>query len=101
MRMQQKKQTIPKSLRANVWVHYNGKKFNSKCYIDWCKTIITPFDFEVGHDIPESKGGKTCLANLRPICVSCNRSMSNIYTITEYCEKFRNTKKSFWKCCFS
>jgi len=43
--------------------------------------MIDVFNFHVGHDIPESKGGTLDLYNLYPICGKCNRSMSNNYTI--------------------
>ena len=46
--------------------------------------LITPFTFECGHNIPESKGGTSDIDNLRPICGNCNRSMSNSYTIDEF-----------------
>ncbi len=78
------KQKIPKALREQVWIHYIGKKYDSKCYINWCTNRINPFDFESGHNIPESKGGQVTLENLRPICTRCNRSMSDKYTIDEW-----------------
>jgi len=84
------KKTIPAALRQQVWLKVNGENFNAKCYISWCKNIITPFKYEVGHNIPESKGGNLDIDNLFPICGSCNRSMSNNYTIDE----FSNLSKS-------
>lgn len=79
-----KKKTIPKSLKENVWLYYIGEKFTGKCSIQWCNKNITPFNFETGHNIPESKGGVTSIHNLRPICASCNKSMGNRYTIDEF-----------------
>jgi 5-methylcytosine-specific restriction endonuclease McrA len=78
------KKTIPKSLRNSVWETYIGRKFEGKCHVDWCTNVITPFTFEVGHNIPESKGGETTLDNLRPICTQCNKSMGNKYTIEQF-----------------
>ena len=78
------KATIPKALREQVWIHYMGTKFQTKCLIPWCKNTISVFDFEVGHNIPESKGGSLEIKNLRPICARCNRSMSDNYTIDEW-----------------
>lgn len=75
---------IPGALRQQVWLFYIGEKFNNKCQVVWCKNIITPFTFEVGHNIPESRGGSTDISNLRPICSSCNKSMGNNYTIDEF-----------------
>lgn len=84
------KKSIPKALREQVWIHHFGYKFRHKCYIGWCSNVINVFDFHVGHNIPESKGGKTCLENLRPICSRCNLSMSAQYTITEWQKLHRN-----------
>lgn len=93
------KKAIPKALKSMVWLHWNGKKFECKCNVSWCKNKITPFDFEAGHNIPESKGGATTIQNLRPICSSCNKSMGNLYTIDEFDKQFR--PKSSWNCCLS
>lgn len=82
------KKTIPKALKTAVWLTYVGEKFEMKCTVSWCKTLITPFTFETGHNIPESKGGKTDVSNLRPICGQCNKSMGNRYTIDEFSSVF-------------
>ena len=42
------------------------------------------FNFHVGHNIPESKGGDMVLENLRPICQGCNLSMGSQFTIDEW-----------------
>jgi len=92
------KTKIPKALREQVWIHFNGKIYEHKCYVYWCKNVIDVFNFQVGHNIPESKGGPTVLENLRPICSSCNLSMGNRYTIDEW-NKLGNTeniKRSRW-----
>ena len=78
------KKKIPKALREQVWRSQCGDVFEAKCYVTWCKNRITVFDYEVGHNIPESKGGTLELKNLRPLCTQCNRSMSNHYTIDEW-----------------
>ena len=76
-----RKKTIPVKLKQQLWLNHFGKVFESKCFINWCDNIINVFDFEAGHDIPESKGGKIDLHNLYPICSKCNKSMGNRYTI--------------------
>jgi len=83
-----KKKVISKKLREEVWLKYFGKKFSSKCPIQWCTREISVFAFEVGHNIPESKGGKTTIDNLIPICGDCNRSMGDRYTIDEFSKEF-------------
>ena len=93
-----KKQSIPKAIKEQVWVKYFGKKFEHKCYIDWCDNTINVFNFHVGHDKPESKGGKLTIENLRPICSRCNHSMGNKYTIKQW-NKIGQTDVSC--CCFS
>lgn len=85
---------IPLALREQVWLLYNGEReFKHKCWVKWCENIITPFNFEVGHNIPKSKGGTIDIDNLRPICGKCNRSMSDSYTIDEFSELSKRTNK--------
>ena len=79
-----KKDKIPKALREQVWITYLGNRFSTKCTISWCKNRINAFDFHVGHNIPESKGGTLEISNLRPICARCNLSMSDNYSINEW-----------------
>ena len=78
------KDKIPKALREQVWLTHIGKKYDSKCYISWCNNRITVFDFQSGHNVPESKGGVTDISNLRPICSRCNSSMNDTYTIDQW-----------------
>jgi 5-methylcytosine-specific restriction endonuclease McrA len=78
------KQKIPKALREQIWLRDMGKKYEGKCKIIWCENKISVFDFQCGHDTPESHGGETILENLVPICSRCNLSMSNTYTIKEW-----------------
>jgi hypothetical protein len=82
------KKTIPKALREQVWLHSLGPQFSAKCKIPWCENTITVFDFQCGHNIPESKGGTTTIDNLIPICSRCNGSMGNHYTIEEWSNHF-------------
>jgi len=83
---------IPKALREQVWLKYNGKTFETKCLVKWCNNKINVFDFHVSHNIPESRGGLTVIDNLRPLCSRCNQSMGNKYTIDEW-DKFGVTDK--------
>lgn len=95
--------SIPKALREQTWLRYNGSKFTAKCNVDWCTNKITPFTFEVGHNVPVSKGGTTDIDNLRPICPGCNRSMGNKYTIDQFSQlsKHRQTNKKHKCACLS
>ena len=78
------KQKIPKALREQIWLRDIGKKYEGKCKITWCENKMSVFDFQCGHDLPESHGGQTILENLVPICSRCNLSMSNTYTIKQW-----------------
>lgn len=75
---------MPKRIREVVWNTYNGETYSSKCYVPWCSNVINVFNYQVGHDIPESKGGTYDIGNLRPICSNCNLSMGNKWTIQEW-----------------
>jgi len=81
------KQKIPKALREQVWIVHAGKVFERKCLTEWCNNTMTVFDFQCGHNIPESKKGKTDISNLVPICSRCNLSMGNQFTFTEWCKQ--------------
>lgn len=101
------KTKIPRALREQVWIKYSDKQFQIKCVVSWCNNRINAFDFQVGHNIPESKGGKTDIANLRPICSRCNLSMSNKYSIDEWSKISRPhivedvpIIRSTWWCCW-
>jgi|TARA_X000000368_G_C22635730_1_gene538707 hypothetical protein len=78
------KKNIPKAIREQCWIQSFGEVFNHSCYINWCENEINVFDFHVGHDKPESKGGTLNINNLKPICARCNLSMSSNYTIQEW-----------------
>lgn len=79
-----KKKKIPSRLRKDIWTEYNGYVFNSKCHIRWCRKSLDVFQFQAGHNIPESKGGSLSINNMRPICGECNHSMGSNYTIDEW-----------------
>jgi hypothetical protein len=85
---------LPKRIREVVWNTYNGETYSSKCYVPWCNNIINVFNYQVGHDIPESKGGTYDIGNLRPICSNCNLSMGNKWTIQEWGKLVNRNDKS-------
>lgn len=95
-----RKGNIPKAIREQCWIQSFGKSFEHKCYIQWCDNLINPFDFHVGHDVPESEGGTLDITNLKPICARCNLSMSNNYTIQEWNNLSEGKKNKKWfNCC--
>ena len=88
-----KKKTIPKGVREQCWLTVFGKSFEHMCFIPWCQNMINVWDFHVGHDEPESKGGTLDINNLKPLCARCNLSMSDKYTIKEW-SKLTKEKKT-------
>ncbi len=83
-----KKKKIPKALREQVWINKMGKNFTGTCSISWCENDMSCFNFDCGHNIPESKGGPTNIENLIPICRNCNVGMGNRFTIDEWEKKY-------------
>lgn len=63
---------ISKLLRKQVW---NSHLLDGLCYC--CNYPITYDNFECGHINAVSKGGKTTVDNLKPVCRSCNSDMRN------------------------
>ena len=96
-----KKVKIPRAVREQLWIRDIGTAFQGKCKTAWCTNIVTVFDFQCGHDMPESKGGETVLNNLVVICSRCNQSMGNQYTFTEWSHKhyIAVAPKGRWWCC--
>ena len=80
-----RKEKIPAAVYEAIWTIKMGKVFQGKCLTTWCPNTITVFDFQAGHDIPESKGGPPSVENLYPICARCNQSMGDRYTFKEWC----------------
>ena len=81
-----RKKTIPKVIRQNVWNTYIGEySGKGKCFC--CNyTELTSFQFECGHVISEYNGGDVNIANLRPICSLCNKSIGK-KNMVEYMTK--------------
>lgn len=96
-----RKERIPIALREQVWIQRMGRIFEGKCPTPWCENQITVFDFESGHNIPESKGGSTTIDNLVPLCSRCNKSMGNRYTFESWSSQHAATKRGWLQRYFS
>ncbi|CAH6419014.1 Hypothetical protein HVR_LOCUS202 [uncultured virus] len=71
-----KRKAIPARVRQLVWrTHF--KTLDGTCWC--CNDKITIEGWHAGHVIPASKNGPDTVDNLRPLCASCNLSMSNMY----------------------
>jgi uncharacterized protein (DUF4415 family) len=82
-----KKNAIPKVLKDLCWKKWIGESVaKNKCMC--CEmNEITMNNFQCGHILSESNGGKLSIENLRPICVGCNLSMGteNMGAFKERC----------------
>jgi 5-methylcytosine-specific restriction endonuclease McrA len=78
------KQQLPRAIREQLWIKKVGRVFDAPCNIKWCENNMTAFDFHIGHNIPQSRGGSLLWNNLIPICCRCNLSMGSQYTIREW-----------------
>lgn len=86
-----KRKTIPKKIRNLVWETYISKKDRlGKCFCCRNKEISSD-EWHCGHVISDKNKGKPEIENLRPLCSSCNLSMSdmNMYEFINY--------YGFWK----
>ena len=90
-----KKQTISLALKKLVWDEHIGLDIGrTKCVC--CKTSeIIQISFHAGHIIAESKGGKTDVSNLKPICQNCNCSMGSI-NMDDFEKSFIGRKRRGW-----
>ena len=67
-----KKRTKPnQALKKMIYIRDKGV-----CRL--CSERVDPFNFEVGHDIAHSKGGKLNLQNAILLCSLCNKSMRTL-----------------------
>lgn len=96
--MRKRRAAVPSAIRQQCWLMHCGKNFEAACKVSWCSNIMTPFTFQVGHNVPHCKGGPQDLSNLLPICAACNQSMGSKWTITEWSKISGRTAKS--KRCF-
>jgi len=73
-----KKKAIQKTVKKATWDRWIGKDVGvTKCLC--CEhQEIRQFEFHCGHVVAESKGGKTTVDNMRPICAQCNLSMGSM-----------------------
>jgi 5-methylcytosine-specific restriction endonuclease McrA len=53
------------------------KEKGKRCVTCGRKRVPSPFQIEVDHIIPVSKGGTNAQSNLQPMCGQCNRKKGN------------------------
>ena len=90
-----RKRTIPKVLKINVWNYYIGKEIGSAKCMCCQECEIIQGHFEAGHVISERDGGATTIENLRPICSLCNKSMG-AQNMLEFMQEYGYRKPRNW-----
>ncbi len=72
-----RRKTIPKAIKNQLWKSHFGDRMKGKCYC--CKGEIDALcGWEAGHIQAAAKGGSDNIDNLRPVCSTCNKSMSSM-----------------------
>jgi len=77
-----RKNSPPPWMREQVWHNYIGNMFDdAKCVCCEITVLEKHGSWHAGHVISATKGGRISVGNLRPICATCNHSMSteNLY----------------------
>ena len=83
-----KKRTLPKQVADTVWMKYESLNNTiGKCYCCGGEIKLIPRNYEVSHIVSRHKGGKDEISNLRPTCISCNRSMGT-QDMRDYMRRF-------------
>lgn len=80
------RKTIPKPLKQKMWETYVGKNYDSHCFAG-CGRTIDVFNFECGHILSIKNGGTNTIANLKPVCSLCNKSMGT-QNLVEFGKKY-------------
>ena len=71
---------VTKDMKDRLWRTYFDNVYQGKCLC--CGEVdINAANFIVGHVISVANGGPTVAENLRPICTSCNSSMSGTWPV--------------------
>jgi hypothetical protein len=71
------------SVKTKMWDRFNLEVRKATCWS--CNDemdIANTTRWEAGHVIPNAKGGPKIVANLRPICITCNRNMGTTDMLT-------------------
>lgn len=81
---------MARHVRAPVSAKVRGQVFKAsdgKCV--YCSVELTPFNFQVDHVVPVSKGGKSNVENLVGCCRGCNAKKRN-----KDVEQFRSERQA-------
>lgn len=91
---------VNKLSKDKYWKYWFGDKPTTLCIAcDIMPLHRAIGDFQLGHQIPKSKGGTYHPDNIIPICGHCNSIMRDNYTIVGYATdkvKFKSTRDTDW-----
>ncbi len=68
-------------MKSRVWNKYIGKERGTNKCLCCNDKEISQMDFECGHVLARTNGGKNSVENLRPICGLCNKSMGSVHML--------------------
>lgn len=81
-----KRKPIPAAIRQEVWRKHHANICDAgQCFV--CENALNYPDMECGHILAHALGGSDDIANLLPICKTCNRDMG-IMNLHEYKKMF-------------
>lgn len=80
------RKTIPKAIKNQLWRRHFGNSMKGKCVC--CQNEIDALEgWEAGHVEAVANGGSDHIDNLKPVCSTCNKSMSTM-NLNEYIDRY-------------
>lgn len=100
-RSSNKRSSIPKAIREQVWDKYIGESQSSALCIICNHRKINMRKFHCGHIVSDKDGGTATVDNLLPICEPCNLSMGSnhmdMYVKEYYPQNYQQYKNINYK----
>tara|TARA_R100000750_G_C2338709_1_gene93232 strand:+ start:321 stop:1391 length:1071 start_codon:yes stop_codon:yes gene_type:complete len=82
------RKTIPKAIKNQLWRKHFGNSMKGRCVC--CQNEIDALEgWEAGHVEAVANGGSDHIDNLRPVCSTCNKSMSTM-NLNEYIRRYHS-----------
>ena len=82
------RKTIPKAIKNQLWRKHFGNSMKGRCVC--CQNEIDALEgWEAGHVEAAANGGSDHIDNLRPVCSTCNKSMSTM-NLNEYINRYHS-----------
>jgi 5-methylcytosine-specific restriction endonuclease McrA len=81
---------VSQDLKLNVWHKRNSNNNHERGVCYCCEEALKFSNMQCGHVLPHCKGGDISLANLEPICKTCNNHMG-IMNLDDFKAGLRDT----------